>query len=160
LQTERDKARLLDGLEGVAASTGEGFDRAGLDKLISGLDKRVFLLHNVHEKEPLLFQTRWTMSYLRGPLGREELKRLRGASGSDTWTTAAASTAAGSTSAASMASKGAQASPAVATGSAPTPSAGTAHAPVLDPAIQQYFAPGAGSTWVPAIVGAARIAYT
>ncbi|MDH4067061.1 MAG: ATP-binding protein, partial [Acidobacteriota bacterium] len=76
LQTERDKARVLDGLEGVAASSGEGFDRAELDQLLSSLGKRIFLLHNVHEKRPTLFETRWTLSYLRGPMGRDELRRL------------------------------------------------------------------------------------
>ena len=74
LQTERDKARLLDGLEGVDATGKSGIDRAELDRLLSGLEKRVFLLHNVHDERPVLFQTRWTMSYLRGPLDREEMR--------------------------------------------------------------------------------------
>lgn len=74
LQTERDKSRLLDGLEG--ASGAGNFDRAHTEKILSGLGKRVFLLHNVHESEPTLFQTRWTLSYLRGPLTRQEIKRL------------------------------------------------------------------------------------
>jgi hypothetical protein len=73
LQTERDKGRLLDGLEGVAAGH---LDRAEADAMLSSLEKRVFLLHNVHDERPVLFQTRWTMSYLRGPLGREEIARL------------------------------------------------------------------------------------
>ena len=64
LQTERDKARMLDGLEGAAAGS---MDRAETDRLLSALDKRVFLLHNVHDKAPVVFQTRWTLSYLRGP---------------------------------------------------------------------------------------------
>ena len=64
LQTEQDKNRLLDGLEGAAP----GFDRKTYDKLISTLDKRVFLLHNVHEDQPVLFHTRWAMNYLTGPL--------------------------------------------------------------------------------------------
>ncbi len=76
LQTERDKARVLDGLEGVASGTGRGFDRQGLDTLLSGLDKRVFLLHNVHESAPVLLQSRWAMSYLRGPMGRDEIRAL------------------------------------------------------------------------------------
>ena len=67
LQTERDKARVLDGLEGAAAGS---MDRAETDRLLSALDKRVFLLHNVHDKAPVVFQTRWTLSYLRGPLSQ------------------------------------------------------------------------------------------
>ncbi len=70
LQTERDKARMLDGLEGAAAGA---MNREETDRLLSSLDKRVFLLHNVHEKGPVVFQTRWTLSYLRGPLSREQI---------------------------------------------------------------------------------------
>jgi hypothetical protein len=72
LQTEQDRARLLDGLAGA----GGGFDRGAYERLIAGLGKRVFLLHNVHEKEPLLFQTRWAMNYLAGPLTRPQLRLL------------------------------------------------------------------------------------
>jgi hypothetical protein len=75
LQTERDKARLLDGLESVEA--GEvGFKRSDIDKLISDLDKRVFLLHNVHARESVIFHTRWAMAYLRGPITRDRLAEL------------------------------------------------------------------------------------
>ncbi len=76
LQTARDKARVLDGLEGAAAGAGGSFDRGRLDRLLSGLEQRRFLLHSVHGDEETLFQTRWTMSYLRGPLLREEIRRL------------------------------------------------------------------------------------
>jgi len=44
--------------------------------MISGLGKRVFLLHNVHEDRPVLFQTRWAMSYLAGPVTREQIRML------------------------------------------------------------------------------------
>lgn len=74
LQTERDKQRLIDGLEGAAASG--KFDRAKMEQTLAGLGNRVFLLHNVHEDEPVLFQTRWALSYLRGPLTRPEIKKL------------------------------------------------------------------------------------
>ena len=79
LQAERDKERLLAGLEGVSA--GPGFDRARLDKIISGLGKRVFLMHNVHDDQPRVFHTRWALSYLRGPLTREQIKTLKETSG-------------------------------------------------------------------------------
>lgn len=74
LQTERDKARLLDGLE--TAGAGGGPSRGDLETRISGLDRREFLLHNVHEEAPLTFRTRWAMSYLRGPLTRDQVARL------------------------------------------------------------------------------------
>jgi hypothetical protein len=76
LQTARDKARVLDGLEGAAAAAGGAFDRGRLDRLLSGLEQRRFLMHSVHGEEETLFQTRWTMAYLRGPLLREEIRRL------------------------------------------------------------------------------------
>jgi len=74
LQTERDKGRVLEGLEGAAA--GSGFDRSRMEEILAGLGKRVFLLHNVHETEPVIFQTRWALSYLRGPMTREQIKVL------------------------------------------------------------------------------------
>ncbi|MEM8930304.1 MAG: DUF87 domain-containing protein [Acidobacteriota bacterium] len=72
LQAERDKARLMDGL----LSTDAGLGKAELERLLSGLDKRVFLLHNVHEDAPTLFRVRWAMSYLRGPMTRREIRQL------------------------------------------------------------------------------------
>jgi hypothetical protein len=72
LQTDQDKQRLLDGLEGASP----GLDRSAYDQMISTLGKRVFLLHNVHEKGPQLFQTRWAMNYLAGPLTRVQIPAL------------------------------------------------------------------------------------
>lgn len=68
LQTQRDKLRLLDGLEGTLLKTNNTYDRTEMDKIISGLENRVFLMNNIHEDKPILFQTRWAMSYLRDPL--------------------------------------------------------------------------------------------
>ena len=77
LQTERDKARLLDGLPLPPRSEGGArADKARLEKTITGLSNRLFLLHNVHRGEPKVFQTRWALSYLRGPMTREEIARL------------------------------------------------------------------------------------
>lgn len=76
LQTERDKMRVLDGLEGAASTSGHAFDRAGIDRLLSGLKSRSFLMNSVHEPAPVLFETRWTLSFLRGPMTREEIRRL------------------------------------------------------------------------------------
>lgn len=76
LQTERDKARVLDGLEGAAAGGGQELDRGNMERLLSGLGNRVFLMNNVHETAPEIFQTRWTLSYLRGPLTRTQIKML------------------------------------------------------------------------------------
>ncbi len=74
LQTERDKDRLLDGLGGRSQAT--GFDRAAVDRMLSGIGKRRFLLHNVHEQAPTLLATRWVLSYLAGPLTRTQIGTL------------------------------------------------------------------------------------
>lgn len=72
LQTERDKARVL---EAVSAASGD-VDVAGIDRQITGLGKRSFVLHNTRDTTPQLFTTRWAMSYLRGPMTREEVMSL------------------------------------------------------------------------------------
>lgn len=76
LQTERDKARLLEGLETVAASQGTLTDRKHMDQVISSLGSRMFLMHNVHHGPPIVMQTRWALSYLAGPLTRDHISRL------------------------------------------------------------------------------------
>ena len=76
LQTERDKLRVLDGLEGASSQAGANFDRQKVERILSGLGNRVFLLNNVHEDGPIVMQTRWAMSYLRGPLTREQISML------------------------------------------------------------------------------------
>ncbi len=148
LQTERDKARVLDGLEGAQAGT---LDRAEADRLLSALGKRVFLLHNVHEREPVVFQTRWSMSYLRGPLSRDQIRSLMSARAGP--------------------AAGAAAAPAPQTGrasSAPAPASGraSAQAPVVPPGIEQYFAPGPtpstprDAVYSPVILGAVRVTFS
>jgi len=76
LQTERDKQRVLEGLEGASASAGAGFDKGRMERILAGLKSRVFLMHNVHEDAPVLLHSRWAMSYLRGPLTRAQIQRL------------------------------------------------------------------------------------
>ena len=74
LQTERDKMRVLEGLEGAIAEAGG--NAMDFDKIIPSLGSRVFLMHNVHEDAPVIYHTRWAMSYLRGPLTRPQVKKL------------------------------------------------------------------------------------
>ena len=76
LQTSRDKDRVLEGLEGASTAAGHAFDRKKMDEILSGLGSRVFVMNNVHEDQPVVFQTRWTLSYLRGPLTREQIQTL------------------------------------------------------------------------------------
>jgi hypothetical protein len=80
LQTDRDKQRVLDGLEGASVAQGSKFDRERLDQLLSGLGNRISLMNYVHDDEPVIFETRWALSYLRGPLTRTQIRQLMGAS--------------------------------------------------------------------------------
>jgi hypothetical protein len=72
LQTENDKRRILEGLD---SATG-GANLSELSRLISGLDKRQFVLHTAKGKGPKMFGTRWAMSYLAGPLTRDQVSSL------------------------------------------------------------------------------------
>ena len=75
LQTERDKARILEGLRSAAG----GFDLEAMGDRITGLGSREFVLHNTLDRDgPKLFTTRWAMSCLRGPLTRDQVSLLSG----------------------------------------------------------------------------------
>jgi len=143
LQTERDKARVLEGLEGASAASGLGFNRPEMERLLAGLGNRVFLMNNVHQDAPVLFQTRWTLSYLRGPMSRTELRRLKAQ--------AAPEEAPGMMRPMAAASVTVSARPA-AQGAAP---------PVLPPGVPQYFAPLSGGVlqYEPRLLGVAQLQY-
>ena len=72
LQTERDKARILEGMTSAAG----GVDIGAIDTLISGLDKRQFVMHKTGGKPPITFTTRWAMCFLAGPLTRDSVVKL------------------------------------------------------------------------------------
>jgi hypothetical protein len=74
LQTERDKARVIEGLLSAGDS---GTDQATLERMIANLTSRVFLMRNAHEDAAVLMRTRWTLSYVRGPLTLTEIQSLR-----------------------------------------------------------------------------------
>jgi hypothetical protein len=77
LQTERDKARVIEGLLGSNAAG--GLDKAQLEAAMSSLPQRTFLMRNVHDDAPVMLRTRWALSYLRGPLTTAEISRLNAA---------------------------------------------------------------------------------
>jgi len=176
LQTERDKLRVLEGLEGAAA--GGSFDRQRMEQILAGLGQRVFLMHNVHENAPVVFQTRWTLSYLAGPLTRDQVRRLARS------TQPATSPAVSSTAASPPYASPALASPALASPSfasppaapppappSPAPAKGRADTetssapPLLPPEVAQFFLPApAGSAGpvmlAPFALGAADVLYS
>ena len=148
LQTDRDKARVLDGLEGAAAGTGARFDRRAMEETLAGLSSRIFLMHNVHEDAPEVFETRWVMSYLRGPLTREQIRTLMAERRTLEAPVAAPPTPTAVT-------------PATASGDAPV---AVISRPVLPPTVPQYFLPAAGggnrNHYVPMLYGAATVEFT
>jgi len=154
LQTEQDKARVLDGLEGALSGRG-AFDRPGLDRLLSRLGKRIFLVNNVHDDAPIVMESRWAMSYLRGPLTREQIRRLM-----------AGRTGPSPAAAPKAAPSGPSVRPAVRPAPSPDlaePAAAAVSArPVLPPDIVQVFAPVAGPRpprYVPRLCGAAQVGF-
>src|SRR5215216_983812 len=142
LQAERDKARVLEGLEGIAVGTGKKFDKQQMEQLIAGLDKRIFLMNNVHDDGPEVFETRWALSYLRGPLTRAQIKTLM-----DPLKTGAASV------------------PAPVSAPAPPPAPAKGTKALLPPEITQYYIPvrssaGENLTYYPMLLGAAEVRYS
>jgi hypothetical protein len=176
LQTERDKARVLDGLEGAAGSAGQGFDRAALERILSGLSTRVFLMNNVHEDHPVVFESRWVMSYLRGPLTRGQIKSLmdarRGtpaAAPAVPATPAAPAAPAPRPAAAAASGKAslAAAAPAAADAVPAAAAAGGGQRPLLPPDVPQHFVPAHGAApagctlyYQPMLLGAAQVRVT
>jgi hypothetical protein len=152
LQTERDKARVLDGLEGAA---GGSLDREAADRSLSALGKRVFLLHDVHRSGPITFQSRWAMSYLRGPLSRDQIRAL----------TADAATSPVESQTPSLEPRTSnpdrRSSEAVSRSSDAKTSSASGDAPVLPPGIQQYFLPAAEAhpRYAPVALAIARVTF-
>jgi hypothetical protein len=133
LQTERDKARVMEGLEGAS---GGDFDKQAMERTIAGLGKRRFLLHNVHEDEVVVFNTRWVMSYLAGPLTRDHIRTLMSAAK----TRAAA----------------------VITATSIRKPKSVENAPALPPSIEQYFIKGQADDIVyhPRLIAAGDVVFT
>jgi len=161
LQTERDKARVIEGLEGAAASAGQSFDRGRMEQTLAALGSRVFLMNNVHEDAPVVFETRWAMSYLRGPLGRQEIKKLAQMQNAESGMQDAEGAAAGRPDPVPPAPP-ASAPPAPVAPSAPRASS----RPVLPPSVPEFFVPGRGAApagkrlaYEPALFGAAQVRF-
>lgn len=145
LQTERDKMRLLEGVKGAWEERGSHLELGKLNELLSSLPKRVFLMSNVHENDPVLFESRWALSYLRGPLNREQIRTLMATRSAATTTEQASDTSA-------------KAAPKKAA------SSGNGARPVLGPDVPQTFLPVRGDaenvTYYPMMLGSAQIRFT
>jgi len=163
LQTDRDKQRVIAGLEGAAA--GKGFDRPAMEEVLAGLGQRVFLLNNVHENAPVTFQTRWALSYMRGPMTRTQIKALMTAKKAQMpRLNAPAARAAPKTVAAAAfpATPTATTTAAAAPGIVQPPAA--SKPPVMPPGIRAYYLPasgaGQGLEYIPALAGWLDIHYS
>jgi hypothetical protein len=146
LQTERDRARVLDGLQGAA---GAGMDRQRLETVMAQLRDRVFLMNNVHEDAPVVLETRWVMSYLRGPLTRTQIKALTSSRGQ------------------APVKPAVEPEPVRAPEESAAAPAAAGNLPVLPPDVPQTFAPVRGSApegatllYRPSLIGLAQVRFT
>ncbi|MBN1886916.1 MAG: hypothetical protein JW850_02965, partial [Thermoflexales bacterium] len=135
---------------------GGGFSRQQMEQVLAGLGSRVFLMHNTHEDAPVILQTRWVLSYMRGPLTRNQIKTLM-----DPLKAAQPIAAPAAATLAATASAAAAAAPVA---KAVTTVVPTGQRPTVAPDVPQYFVPArgrapAGSTlfYRPAIFGAAQV---
>lgn len=156
LQTDRDKSRVLEGLEGAAAGRGTRFDRAAAEEILAGLGSRVFLLHSVHEEGFDIFESRWAMSYLRGPLSRSQIKTLM-----DGHRFAPAASAVPQAAPAPSATPQTAAAPQISLAAV-----AASNRPVLPPQVPQFFVPVRGAlpaghaiVYQPRLLGAAQVRY-
>jgi len=163
LQTERDKARVLDALDGAMAGSNP-VPRSQLDRMISGLQQRAFLMHSVHRGAPTLMTTRWVMSYLAGPMTLAQIRTL--SAGVDSGAASVATPAppppiAAADGAAASTAGAPTLQPAItATASA---AARAAARPLLPPDVRQFFVPPVALTeglrYRPAVLAAAEARY-
>ena len=73
LQTSQDIERVIDGLGG---KVGSSYSKSEIKALLANLKKRTFFLKSSHLEDIRLFSTRWVLSYLKGPLKRDEISTL------------------------------------------------------------------------------------
>jgi DNA helicase HerA-like ATPase len=73
LQTKQDKDKVIDGL----SSAVEGkINKSEIENLLSNLEKRTFIMKNINEDGIKVLKTRWALSYLKGPISKDDIKKL------------------------------------------------------------------------------------
>jgi hypothetical protein len=148
LQTDQDKQRLLDGLQSASGA----FDREAADEIISGLGKRVFLLHNVHAKAPVVMTSRWDLNFLAGPLTRTQIPDLNKLVGHTRASVQATLVAASQ-----------PANPMAAAGISSDNGEVSAQKPVIPTGVNEYFKPAAagqtGGAYQPGLLLQAQVRY-
>lgn len=159
LQTERDKMRVIEGLEGAAATAGASFDRPTMERTLAGLGNRVFLMRNVHDDAPVVFQSRWALSYLAGPMTLPQIKQAMASVPAAPVVTPRVASVATPTFAAPTVSQ--SAGEADAAPAASSQSAGAGMRPVLPPEITEYFlrptVPGGDLIYRPGVIGISKL---
>ncbi len=169
LQTDRDMQRVLDGLAGASTAQGAAFDRSAMEQTLASLGSRVFLLHNVHEEGAALFESRWALSYLRGPMTRDQISLVmdsrRPRPAPDGIPAGESPIVARPSAAPSGARLGAPLKPAPPPAPPPPRAEWNTVRPALPPAIQQFFIPvrgdqhGATPVYQPMVIGAASVRF-
>jgi hypothetical protein len=72
LQTKQDIAKVIDGL----ASQITSMSKRDIATMIAALKGRTFFLKSAHEDEVRIFKTRWVLSYLKGPMSKNDIRTL------------------------------------------------------------------------------------
>lgn len=73
LQTKQDIEKVIDGLSSASEN---GLNKQELSLALGTLAKRNFIMKNINEESIKTFETRWALSYLKGPLSKDAIKKL------------------------------------------------------------------------------------
>ena len=73
LQTKQDIEKVIDGL---SSASEKGLNKQELSLALGTLAKRNFIMKNINEEHIKTFETRWALSYLKGPLSKDAIKKL------------------------------------------------------------------------------------
>lgn len=72
LQTRQDINKVIEALSGKIKDMG----KSEISVMIAGLAGRTFFLKSAHEEHVRIFSTRWVLSYLKGPMSKNDIRLL------------------------------------------------------------------------------------